>query len=201
VVTTKRNRLPAAERRAAIIDAAQSVFLETSLGGARTRVIAEQAGITEAVLYQHFASKEAIFEAAILEPMSVMLDELLAQSATVAAEDTPARDRITRLEALWLRSLVEIAPLMGVALFSDLAVGAAAYRERIAPFLHGMQVLVLDAVAGGETAERGRLIVRAAFGMNLALVVDGLYRGRPVDIEDVAAQVANLFATGLSQPT
>lgn len=54
-------RLPAAERREAIVDAALSVFGGSSYGSATTAEIAAAAGISEPILYRHFASKKALY--------------------------------------------------------------------------------------------------------------------------------------------
>jgi len=54
------------ERRQQLIDAAVRVFAERGFRGATTREIAETAGVTEAVIFQHFADKDSLY-AAILE--------------------------------------------------------------------------------------------------------------------------------------
>ena len=60
---------PAAERRAQIIAAAQTVFVRSNFQGARTREIAQQAGVNEATLFKHFPTKDALFEAAVMAPL------------------------------------------------------------------------------------------------------------------------------------
>ena len=54
-------RLPAEERREEIIRAALRVFTATSYAGATTAEIAREAGVTEPILYRHFASKRALW--------------------------------------------------------------------------------------------------------------------------------------------
>lgn len=54
------------ERRQQLIDAAVRVFAERGFRGATTREIAVTAGVTEAVIFQHFADKDSLY-AAILE--------------------------------------------------------------------------------------------------------------------------------------
>jgi len=60
-------RLPAAERRAAILNAALIVFAERSYAGATTAQIARQAGVSEPILYRHFASKRNLYVACLDE--------------------------------------------------------------------------------------------------------------------------------------
>jgi AcrR family transcriptional regulator len=58
-------RLPAAERRRAIVRAALRVFSSTSYAGATTAEIAREAGVSEPVLYRHFASKRELWIACL----------------------------------------------------------------------------------------------------------------------------------------
>jgi AcrR family transcriptional regulator len=62
-----RYKLPAAERRAALVDAALRVFGEGSYDGATTAEIARAAGVSEPILYRHFASKRDIYLACLDE--------------------------------------------------------------------------------------------------------------------------------------
>lgn len=62
----RRKRLSQAERRRSLISTAQQVFARHGFRGATTRQIAHAAGVTEAVIFQHFPSKAAL-DAAVLE--------------------------------------------------------------------------------------------------------------------------------------
>jgi TetR/AcrR family transcriptional regulator len=54
-------RLPAAERRAAVLECACRVFSSGSYHGTTTAEIAKEAGVTEPILYRHFASKRDLY--------------------------------------------------------------------------------------------------------------------------------------------
>src|SRR5438270_5298896 len=56
-------RLSSGERRAAIIRAVRRVFAEKGFVGATTRALADAAGVSEALLFKHFPTKEALFAA------------------------------------------------------------------------------------------------------------------------------------------
>jgi AcrR family transcriptional regulator len=58
-------RMPAAERRQALINTAIRVFSEGSYRGTTTAEIARAAGISEPILYRHFASKRELYLAAL----------------------------------------------------------------------------------------------------------------------------------------
>jgi AcrR family transcriptional regulator len=62
-------RLPAAERRASIVDTAVDLFARRGFLGTTTRELAAACGISEPVLYQHFDTKRALYDA-ILESKS-----------------------------------------------------------------------------------------------------------------------------------
>lgn len=58
---TKQTRLSAEQRRSSIIAAALPLFAYQGFNGTTTKQIAEKAGISEALLYRHFPSKEHLF--------------------------------------------------------------------------------------------------------------------------------------------
>src|SRR5262245_34219040 len=64
--TVRPQRLTMTERRQQLIDAGLRVFAERGFRGATTRQIAAAAGVTEAVIFQHFPDKDSLY-AAILE--------------------------------------------------------------------------------------------------------------------------------------
>jgi TetR/AcrR family transcriptional regulator len=63
-------RLPAEERKAAVLDCAVGIFSTGSYRGTTTAEIARQAGVTEPVLYRHFASKRDLYLAVLDESWS-----------------------------------------------------------------------------------------------------------------------------------
>jgi AcrR family transcriptional regulator len=86
-------RLPAEERRAALLKIACRLFSEGSYRGTTTADIAREAGVTEPVLYRHFASKRQLFLSCLQDTWAgvrVMWEE------TVAAELDPG---------LWVASM------------------------------------------------------------------------------------------------
>jgi AcrR family transcriptional regulator len=198
--TPRRKRLSAPERRATILTAAREVFLEEGFSGARTRAIAERAEITEAVLYRHFASKEEIFEGAVLLPLGELLDELLIRSRETLRAGGSEGHLVAAVETVWLDVITRLAPRLGVALFSDQASGRRCYRRQVQPVL---DALLAEFQAAGllparEGGTDGWAIVRAAFGMNLLLALDLLQTGREVDTPLLVGQITDLLTLGLS---
>jgi AcrR family transcriptional regulator len=58
-------RLSSVERRKQILGCAIRVFARHSFHGATTRMISEEAGIAEALIYRYFGSKRKLFSAAV----------------------------------------------------------------------------------------------------------------------------------------
>jgi AcrR family transcriptional regulator len=56
-------RLSAEARKEAIVEAVQDVFAEKGFDGTTTRELAKAAGVSEALLYKHFPSKESLYAA------------------------------------------------------------------------------------------------------------------------------------------
>jgi AcrR family transcriptional regulator len=65
-LTNPRLRLAAGDRRSQILAAAIEVFAEQGFHGTRTRELANSAGVSEALIFRHFPTKEALIRA-ILE--------------------------------------------------------------------------------------------------------------------------------------
>jgi AcrR family transcriptional regulator len=59
------SRLPGPERRQAVVDTACRVFAKNSYHGSTTAQIARETGVTEPVLYRHFASKRELYLACL----------------------------------------------------------------------------------------------------------------------------------------
>ncbi|HEY8774504.1 MAG TPA: TetR/AcrR family transcriptional regulator [Gaiellaceae bacterium] len=112
-----KGRLPASERRAAVVDTACQVFARYSYRGATTAEIAREAGITEPILYRHFDSKQALYFACIDEAWAHVRR---ASEDAMEAEDDPrawmaalARaffefgEQRSPVASLWLQALTE----------------------------------------------------------------------------------------------
>jgi len=60
-----KQRLKAVDRRASILELSKEVFARNGLHGVSVNKIAEGCNVSPAVLYQHFPSKDALYEAVI----------------------------------------------------------------------------------------------------------------------------------------
>jgi len=85
-----RRRLPAAERRGLILDAALDAFAEGGYRETKLDDVAVRAGVSKALIYEHFASKEELFRE-ILETYVTELRESVLAAATSVNEGSEAR--------------------------------------------------------------------------------------------------------------
>jgi len=76
-----------------ILQAAQAVFLEKGLAGARMQEIADRAGINKALLHYYFKSKEKLSETVVHQTMGLMLPRIWA----ILEADQELFDSIRRL--------------------------------------------------------------------------------------------------------
>ena len=115
-----RTRLSADERRTAVVETACRVFAKSSYRGSTTAQIARETGVTEPVLYRHFASKRELYLAcldAAWERLRLLWEKALAREeepamwvATLGQTYLQGRaaDRIILID-LWVQALTEAA--------------------------------------------------------------------------------------------
>jgi len=116
---TSATRLPAAERREALIETAIRVFSDGSYRGTTTAEIARAAGISEPILYRHFASKRDLYLAAldhVWGDMRASWEHALESTDNVReALETMGRGHVTvrdckfQMAELWVQALGEAA--------------------------------------------------------------------------------------------
>jgi AcrR family transcriptional regulator len=75
---TRQKRMPRQEREQRMLDAAEEVFSAHSFVAAPMEEIAQRSGITKAMLYQYFGSKEGLYEATIERGRTRLFDDIVA---------------------------------------------------------------------------------------------------------------------------
>ena len=84
-------RLTGPERREAIIAAVRGVFAEKGFHGTTTRALAQAAGVSEALLFKHFPSKEALYSAVLRSVFSAEQDRPQARALMDLTPSTSTR--------------------------------------------------------------------------------------------------------------
>ncbi len=163
-----RQRLSAESRRAAIIDAARTLFASNGFRGTGTSDIAAAAGCSEPVIYKHFASKQALF-AAVLEDCAGFMRARFAAAADGEGDLFDAYLRFVRGHAGDPR-VAELSRLRYLAVtLSDEPEIRAGLQAMVAHWQAGVRVAVEVAQANGR--------IRADVDVRVGL--DAVLRPRP----------------------
>lgn len=196
--TEKRHYLRAEERRSKILEAARKVFARVGLKGARTRELAQAAGINQATLFEHFSSKESLFVAAVVDPLEELLEGSRNRAEAYAQADS-AEILLSEIEIgmqQHLQNMIDIFPLLAQALFSDQELGEKLYREHVAPLLQARADLMEPYI---KNAIDPKLVQLASFGMVFALAMDQQMTGQQHDLDNIAHQLTEIICFGATR--
>jgi AcrR family transcriptional regulator len=195
----RRRRLPEAVRRASILRAAREVFIGAGLNGARTKDIAQRAGITEAFMFRLVRSKEDLYRESVEEPAIRAWELLAAEIDVVAAGDLHGDALLERVNGLILVAMLAVAPLLGVVLFSDLGRGMqftqAVAAGRTAPFRR-IQRVVSDA-GWRSPSVPPTIVMKSVMGVHLGLALDTILREREVEPDELARRLTTMIVLGV----
>jgi len=153
-------RLPAEQRRTQLLEVAVEVFAERGFHATSMDEVAEAAGVTKPVLYQHFPSKRALYTE-LLDEVDRQLEARLVEATSSAA--TP-RERVQDGFAAYFRFVATnraaFRLLFGASVRNDAEFAVVADRaiERIAD-------LVADMIEIEAPAEHRRVLAHAIVGM------------------------------------
>jgi AcrR family transcriptional regulator len=188
-------RISATERRESIVVAARAVFTRSGQRGARMRTIAETAGVTEPTLYRHFGSRDELFQVAVEHHLTDLLDTAAARAEELAGQDHGDKtELIQTLSSVYLQVMSDIAPLAAVALYEDGTRGRAFYQTVVRPRLRTIASALYRATTGSALpAGMENVVAVALFGVPFGVALDGMLRGRPVDLEAMSGRIARLF--------
>jgi AcrR family transcriptional regulator len=138
-----RKRLPRAQRRALIVDAAGRLFAEHGYDGARLDDVAAAAGVTKPVLYRHFPSKAALY-LALLERHRRDLDRFVQEMPATGALE----ERLRAVLEAWF-VYAETHSYAWVMLFRDAGGGpeVRAFRQGVHARARAVLAAAIDALA------------------------------------------------------
>lgn len=186
-------RLPADQRRRQLLDIACGVFAQHGFHASAMDDIAAAAGVTKPVLYQHFASKRALF----VDVLRDVGGRLLAELATATEAATSGRERVEAGFRAYFRFVTH-----DEAAFKVLFGAAARNDDEFAAVVDAVLDEVADAISmlieiEGTQAHR-RVLAHAVIGIAEATSRDALSRdGNSVEPDVLAAWVAELAWFGL----
>ena len=186
-------RLPAPERRRQLLDVALTVFAARVYHATAMNDVAEAAGVTKPVLYQHFRSKRALY-LELLEDVGGRLREAIDKATATA--DGP-RDQVHSGFRAYFNFVASQQPA-----FQLLFGGGARRDEEFADAVRKVEVSIAEAIAQlivveGLDDPRRLLLAHGIVGLAEGTSRHWLANGLTGSADELAAQVAMLAWAGL----
>jgi AcrR family transcriptional regulator len=186
-------RLPAAERREQLLEAALAVFAADGFQSATMDAVAAGAGVTKPVLYQHFPSKRELF-LQLLRDVGTRLT-LIVNEATGRA-DSP-REQVELGFAAYFRFVADHSDEFRLLFGEGVRLDADFARE-VRSVEAGLALFIADLIEIEGLSDAARLMLaHGIIGMAEATGRHWLTTGKQGDVDALAARVANLAWTGL----
>lgn len=192
------NQQVKAETRRALLDAAARAFAERGYHPANIDRISEDAGLAKGTVYNYFSSKQAVFNAVLLEACA-----LAADSADAVPHPAPTHARLEAFVAgnvAWARENEALAVLFARELVAGDMQTRALILEAAAPCVDKVAAMLHAGNARGELALDGP---PAALALTFILLANALLlqalassAGWP-SVEALPATVAGLFLHGV----
>lgn len=186
-------RLPAAERREQLLRTAVPVFAEHGYHATSMNDVAEAAGVTKPVLYQHFSSKRELF----IELLADIGAELRDTIAKATADAEGPRQQIENGFRAYF-SYVGSSTDSFKVLF-----GSGARRDpEFASFARSVESSIAEAIAElivveGEPVAQRLLLAHSIVGMTESASRYWLAHDREPDVDALASQLSQLAWAGL----
>lgn len=200
-------RLKAEERKATILAVAKVLFADKGYHGVSVDEIAKRLGVSPAVLYQHFSSKEALYEA-VLNQISEKRESYV---DAVLTEPSDFKSVLLGMTRVFVKSVSRDPDYLRMELMSALEDAPAAqhfFENRWRSFADYIEVGLKELAAEGKVSTKHP---RAASLMFQGMIREVLYvkciqgnqRYKDMDLDTLLEQMVNLFltATGYKQTT
>ena len=185
-------RLPAGERREQIIDVAIPVFAKRGFHGASMNDVADAAGVTKPVLYQHFASKQDLYLALIDDVGRRMITAI--SKGTAGATDGKSQTELGfQAYFRWVADDRDAFLL----LFSTQANRDESATRAIRRITSDAASAIAPLIAVDIDHEKQRTLAHGLVGLAEGVSRRLVERGEDFDPDELARLVANLAWAGL----
>jgi AcrR family transcriptional regulator len=185
-------RLPAPARREQLLAVGLEVFARQGFHGTSMNDVADAAGVTKPVLYQHFASKRELY-LALLDEVGRELLEAIAKATAVAADGRSQTEAGFGAYFRWVDDDRDAFLLLfgsGARRDEEFAEAVRKVEEAIA---EAIEPLIAADIDPGHRRTLAHALVGLAEGASRQLVASGL----AFDPELISRQVADLAWAGL----
>lgn len=157
--------MPSGERRAAIVDAAIKLFSQNGFRGTTTKQLAQAVGVSEPVLYMHFATKSELYSA-IIENLAEWGEQLRCSANCAGAEGLDDLGFFRQLAQLLMSWHQEDPSRIRLLLYSALdghELSEMFYKRQVVPFLEVFAAYIQKRVQEGAFREVDPLVAGRAF--------------------------------------
>ncbi|UOZ10052.1 MULTISPECIES: TetR/AcrR family transcriptional regulator [unclassified Amycolatopsis] len=187
-------RLPRTERRAQLLAAAQRVFAENGYHAAAMDEIAEVAGVSKPVLYQHFPGKLDLY-IALLESH---VDELVRRVQAALDSTTENKQRVPATVGAFFDFVSSDAGAFRMVFESDLR-GEPAVQEAVDRATSASVDAITDTITAdaGLDEDKARLLAVGLVGMSQVSARFWLQHHQSMSQEEAVALTANLAWRGI----
>lgn len=191
--TTKRRRMTGAERREQLIGVACALFARRGFAATSIEQIADRAGVSKPVVYEHFGSKQGVYAVVVDREATTLTSQL-----TAAFDAETPREVAEQAAAAFLAYIEEHQDGFRI-LVRDGPVGTAS--GSLASVISDVaarteHVLVREFELRGLAPETAPMYARMLVGA-VALVGEWWLEAREPSRADVAAHIVNLMWNGL----
>ncbi len=185
-------RLPAGERREQIIDVAIPVFAKRGFHGASMNDVAEAAGVTKPVLYQHFASKQDL-HLALIDDVGKRMITAISKGTAGATNGKNQTELGFQAYFRWVADDRDAFLL----LFSTQASGDETATKAIRQITSDAASAIAPLIAVEIDHEKQRTLAHGLVGLAEGVSRRLVERGEDFDPDELARLVANLAWAGL----
>jgi AcrR family transcriptional regulator len=191
--TAQRGRLSRSARRAQLLVAARDVFADQGYHAAAMDDIAERAGVSKPVLYQHFPGKMELYQALL----TTYADELVAQVRSALSTTSDNEERVQAAVAAYFDFVAGEGKAYRLVFGSDLRGEETGVVEGA---LNRCIETVADAVTtdAGLDPSRARLLAVGLVGLSQVAAQYWLDSEQSVSRDDAVALLASLAWRGLA---
>lgn len=187
---SRGQRLPRSQRRAQLLRAAQAVFVENGYHAAAMEEIADRAGVSKPVLYQHFPGKLELY-LALLDEQCGTIEDLVRQALSSTGDN---KERVYATIAAYFEFVTREGAAFRLVFESDLT-NEPAVRHRLDAVEAACAEAIADQISRDTELpdEFAQLLGMALAGMSQVTARSWLASGSPIP-RDVAARAAGHLA-------
>lgn len=185
-------RLPAPERREQLLQVALEVFAHQGFHGTSMNDVADAAGVTKPVLYQHFDSKRSLYLALLEEVGERLISEVTA--ATLGVTDGRSQtERGFRAYFRWVARDHDAFRL----LFGSGARRDEEFNDAVRRFTAAAAAAIAPLIAADINPEHQKTVAHGLVGLAEGVSRRFVESGQRFDPDVVARQVSDLAWAGL----